>query len=86
MFEASLEKLINSNEHQAYGKTREKLTFAMRKCCLLLLCATVVIAATLAHVGLFSDGGNLLHHLFLFCHVGKTLSAAPKVSVCHIEC
>ena len=30
------------------------LTFALKECCLLLLCATVVIAATLAHLGLFS--------------------------------
>ena len=45
--------VTDSNEHKAFGSTREKLTFAMRECCLLLLCATVVIAATVAHVGLF---------------------------------
>ena len=42
----------DSNEHKANGNTREKQTFALRVCCLLLICATVVIAATLAHVGL----------------------------------
>ena len=50
---------VDSKEHQAYGSTREKLTFALRKCCLLLLFATVVIAATLAHVGLFKKIWNL---------------------------
>ena len=47
--------VTDSNEHKAYGITREKLTFALRECCLLLLCAPEVIAATLAHVGLFHD-------------------------------
>ena len=37
-----------------YSSTREKQIFAWRECCLILLCAPVVIAATLAHVGLFN--------------------------------
>ena len=45
--------VIDSIEHQAYGSTKEKSTFALRNCCLLLLCATLVISATLAHLGLF---------------------------------
>ena len=63
MLIASLEKLgvfwekvnfvIDCNEHQAQGSKRQKLTFALTESCLLVLCATVVIAATLAHVGLF---------------------------------
>ena len=44
--------VTDSHEHQVYGTTRENLTFALRGCCLFLLYATVVIAATLAHVGL----------------------------------
>jgi hypothetical protein len=31
------------------------LTFALTESCLLVLCATVVIAATRAHVGLLTD-------------------------------
>jgi hypothetical protein len=62
---ASLEKLgvfwekvnfvIDCNEHQAQGSKRQKLTFALTESCLLVLCATVVIAATRAHVGLLTD-------------------------------
>jgi hypothetical protein len=33
---------------------REKLIFALKECCLLVLCATVVIAATRAHMGLLN--------------------------------
>ena len=44
--------VIDSNEHQAQVSTGEMLTFALKECCLLLLCSTVVIAATHAHVGL----------------------------------
>ena len=36
-----------------------KMTFALKEYFLFLLCATVVIAATLAHMGLFSDNLNL---------------------------
>ena len=43
-----------SNKHQAYGSTRKKLTLALKECFLLLFCAKVVIAATRAHVGLFT--------------------------------
>ena len=49
-------KLDNSmkegNEHQTIGSKRVKLTFALKEYCLFLLCATVVIAATRANVGL----------------------------------
>ena len=41
----------------------EKLTFALRESCLLLSCATVVIAATLAHMGL------LFHTYITLCHL-----------------
>ena len=44
---------IDSNEHHAYGSTREMLTFALKEICLLLLCVTEDITATRAHVGLF---------------------------------
>ena len=40
--------------NEAYGSNREKLTFALKECCLLLLCAQLLIAATRAHVGLFT--------------------------------
>ena len=42
----------DSNEHQAYGSKRVKMTFALKEYCLFLLCATVVIAPTRAYVGL----------------------------------
>ena len=46
LFSSQVKFVIDSNEHQEYGSTREKLTFALRECCLLLLCATVVLTAT----------------------------------------
>ena len=45
--------VIYNDEHQAKDCAREKLTFAMTECCLILFCATVVIAGTRAYVGLF---------------------------------
>ena len=44
----------DGNEHQVYGSKRVKMTFALKEYCLFLLCATVVIAANHAHVGLFA--------------------------------
>ena len=61
--------VIESNEHQAYGSTREKLTFALKECCLLLSCATVVIAATLAHVGLLFVKDVFAASLFIILQV-----------------
>ena len=42
----------DGNQHQAIGSGRVKLTFALKEYCSILLCSTVVIAATHAHVGL----------------------------------
>ena len=43
----------DSKERQASGSIRKMLNLALKECCLLVLCATVIIAATRAYVGLF---------------------------------
>ena len=51
------------------GSTQEKLSFALKEFYLLLSCATVVIAATLAHVGLLFVKDVFAASLFIILHV-----------------
>ena len=55
------------------------LIFAWRECCLLLLFATVVITATLAHVGLFFLKKQILFPFFFLLEMNRMIT---EISLC----
>jgi hypothetical protein len=64
-------------EHQAKGSKWVKSTFALKVYCLFLLLAIEVIAATLAHVGLFKDE-NKGDHIYQ----GNKKQHSAHMSIC----